>query len=100
MAGRHRCGGAAMTGKRQTFTAADRRRIQDMHHYMDRMTVHAVLTAKHLDLPPQDAIPVLIATAFKLAENTQCMPLTIRRVGLFMRQKGFVTEEEWGSWQQ
>lgn len=76
-----------------------RREIQRLRYYMERMVVHATLTARHLDLPADEAIPALIAMAFKLAEANQCTPIVIRRVGQFVQQKGFVSREEWDSWQ-
>jgi hypothetical protein len=83
-----------MTKRRVT-----QREIQRLRYYMDRMVVHATLTARHLDLPADEAIPALIAMAFRLAEANHCMPVVINRVGQFVQQKGFVTEEEWDSWQ-
>jgi hypothetical protein len=67
---------------------------------MDRMAVHAELTARHLDLAPKDALPAMVLAALILAEQHQCIDRVSSRLKLFLMQTGLATKEELEQWRE
>jgi hypothetical protein len=67
---------------------------------MDRMAVHARLTARHLDLEPQDALPAMVVAALILAEQYGCTNRVSNRLKLFLAETGLATKEELEKWRE
>lgn len=72
--------------------------VEKLRHYIDRMAVHAALTARHLDLPPQDALPALAVAALILAEQHGCTDQVANRLKMFLEHTGMATKEEVAKW--
>ena len=73
--------------------------VLQLRAFMDRMSVHATLTGRHLNLAPEEALPALVVTALILAEQHECMDHVKRRIAHFLRQSGVMTAEELTRWQ-